>query len=106
MVLLTQSINPSTALTTTTTTSNNTGASLEDAGDNNHQSQQQQQMGALVTLQQNMQALGALQGLQGLPGLTSLALAENGQQVLVVTDPTQLETLQVSCVEQIFFFWV
>ncbi|RUS89912.1 hypothetical protein EGW08_002353 [Elysia chlorotica] len=100
MVLLTHNINSSTAISTTTTTSNTTGSSLDDSSDSNtqqahqQQQQQQQQMGALVTLQQNMQALGALQGFQGIPGLTSLALMENGQQVLVVTDPSQLEALQ------------
>ena len=38
----------------------------------------------LATLQQN-----------GLAGLASLPLGEGGQQVLVVTDPAQLEALQV-----------
>lgn len=97
MVLLTQSINPSTVMTTTTTTSHSTGASLEEIEDSSQSQQQQeqhqQQLANLLTLQ-NIQGFGGLNGLQGVPGLTGLALTENGQQVLVVTDPAQLEALQ------------
>ncbi|GFN87722.1 hypothetical protein PoB_001422800 [Plakobranchus ocellatus] len=108
MVLLTQSINPSTSVTSTTTTSINAGAGIEETSDNSHhhhhhheqQQQQQQQMAGIVTLQDNLQGLQSVPGLQGIPGLqnlqglTGLAVTENGQQVLVITDSAQLEALQ------------
>ncbi|XP_059144961.1 zinc finger protein 76-like isoform X2 [Physella acuta] len=52
------------------------------------------QVASLVTLQTPSGI--TLQDLQqsGITGLTSLSLGENGQQVLVVTDPAQLEALQ------------
>uniref|UniRef100_A0A0B7BR01 C2H2-type domain-containing protein n=1 Tax=Arion vulgaris TaxID=1028688 RepID=A0A0B7BR01_9EUPU len=52
------------------------------------------QVASLVTLQSPGNL--TLQDLQhsGITGLTSLSLGENGQQVLVVTDPAHLEALQ------------
>lgn len=59
-------------------------------GDGSHQ------VASLVTLQSPGSL--TLQDLQqsGITGLTSLSLGENGQQVLVVTDPAHIEALQVS----------
>ncbi|KAH9518811.1 hypothetical protein Btru_006321 [Bulinus truncatus] len=56
---------------------------------------------SLVTLQAPGSIL--LQDLQqsGLTGLTSLSLGENGHQVLVVTDPTQLEHFQQLAVQHL-----
>ena len=40
----------------------------------------------------------------GVTGFTSLSLGESGQQVLVVTDPSQLEALQVNFLQYFLIF--